>query len=207
MESSSLHGEAGSRTRVRAVRREELPHGVGAYFAAESRSGSDGGAEASEIGISVCASSPARIRPPCRRGRANDESRGADPSFRIGFPDRKIALFGFGYDPDHSPGERFQLLILDNIRRHRVNEPAERPDPDALVDESLLQRGHIDAAVQLDHADGPERAHVGYLRQGRCPEPARVAGCPRSRRCGAAESFPRAGRARRMRSSRPAGCP
>ena len=70
---------SGSRTRVRAVRREELPHGVGAYFAAESRSGSDGGAEASEIGISVCASSPARIRPPCRRGCANGGKPGCGP--------------------------------------------------------------------------------------------------------------------------------
>lgn len=90
---------SGSRTRVRAVRREELPHGVGAYFAAESRSGSDGGAEASEIGISVCASSPARIRPPCRRGRANGGKPGCGPVVSDRLPGQKDRSIRFRLRP------------------------------------------------------------------------------------------------------------
>ena len=90
---------SGSRTRVRAVRREELPHGVGAYFAAESRSGSDGGAEASEIGISVCASSPARIRPPCRRGRANGRKPGCGPVVSDRLPGQKDRSIRFRLRP------------------------------------------------------------------------------------------------------------
>lgn len=75
MESSSLHGKrqpdpcpcrsaGGAAARRRGV------------FCCRIEVRSDGGAEASEIGISVCASSPARIRPLCRRGCANGRKAG-----------------------------------------------------------------------------------------------------------------------------------
>ncbi len=79
---------SGSRTRVRAVRREELPHGVGAYFAAESRSGSDGGQKRRKSESRSARPLRQESDRPAGEDAQTAESRGADPSFRIGFPIR-----------------------------------------------------------------------------------------------------------------------
>lgn len=62
-------------------------------------------------------------------------------------------------------GQQSQLLVFHDVGRHEVNRSVERTNPDALLQEALLEAFHIDGMVQLHHADGAQRAHIGYIRQ------------------------------------------
>lgn len=48
-------------------------------------------------------------------------------------------------------GQQSQLLVFHDVGRHEVNRSVERTNPDALLQEALLEAFHIDGMVQLHH--------------------------------------------------------
>ena len=98
---------------------------------------------------------------------------------------------------DHGGGDAATSSSPDDVRRHRVDQVAKRPQPHAVLDRRAGGRGDVHVALELHHADRAEHAHVATpgelargLQPGAQPPLDRAARARASRRRRAAPATP-----------------
>ncbi len=61
---------------------------------------------------------------------------------------------------EHRAADLRQVLLAGDVRRHRVDQLPERPQPYTQIQRGRGGSGHVDRVIELDHADRPEHPHV-----------------------------------------------
>src|SRR5690606_40824157 len=79
------------------------------------------------------------------------------PSYRI----TRSGVSGRGH---HRVGDEVDVRIGGDVRRHRVDQVAERPQPHASGGQRLGGHRHVHRVIELHHADGAELPHVHHPR-------------------------------------------
>src|SRR5690606_19844106 len=118
-----------------------------------SRGGSPTPPGSAGCATSAGSSAGGRKPPPATtstNGRSTGSSRGTTTGRTAGSADRSGDARR-GYRGRAHPG---QVLVVDHVRRHRVDEVAERAQPHAFPHRSGRAGGHVDLVVELHHADG-----------------------------------------------------
>src|SRR5690606_2662860 len=91
-------------------------------------------------------------------------------------PSYRITRSGDSGRGHHRVGDEVDVRIGGDVRRHRVDQVAERPQPHASGGQRLGGHRHVHRVIELHHADGSEHPHVHhprYVPRGResVPEP------------------------------------
>ena len=60
--------------------------------------------------------------------------------------------------------DELELLVVNDVGRHGIDEFSKGPNPNTVIDEAALNRGHRHRFGHFNHADAAEAAHIRNAR-------------------------------------------